>query len=76
MAMLPELAELLEQQGAQVHIHSMNLVRLRRGDPGRQGSAAAGKLLAQLAAQLMQPPAEAASPAAEASGQSKKPPRT
>ncbi|BDA44496.1 hypothetical protein COCOBI_05-6830 [Coccomyxa sp. Obi] len=63
-AMLPDLAERLEREGAPVYIHGMNLVRLRRSQPGRQGSAAATKLLAQLTSQLtvplMHPAVEAA----------------
>ena len=58
MAMLPEVAETLERRGAPTYIHGMNLrlVCLRRSQPGRQGLAAATKLLAQLSAQLSAPP--------------------
>ncbi|KAK9915891.1 hypothetical protein WJX75_005712 [Coccomyxa subellipsoidea] len=56
MAMLPEVAETLERKGAPTYIHGMNLIRLRRSQPGRQGLAAATKLLAQLSTQLSAPP--------------------
>lgn len=55
VAMLPDLAEQLEREGAPVYVHGMNLVRLRRSQPGRQGSAAATKLLVQLTSQLTVP---------------------
>ncbi|CAL8470458.1 g10000 [Coccomyxa elongata] len=55
VAMLPDLAEELEREGAPIYVHGMNLVRLRRSQPGRQGSAAATKLLVQLTSQLTVP---------------------